>query len=157
MVADHVSRYLPGGWTENEKVSVHSYQKDGEGGEENTSRLQTSSQLAHNFLVVVLVLHFFVSELTMLGLRDQYLLVRSIMVRGMVKQQRRRSEIARFTMKMFLVVNRTYYCEEFTNQTINFNLIPAHLVSEEGHADGNITKNTNTDEKAVDHDQAQIS
>ena len=43
----------------------------------------------------------------MLGLRDQYLLVRSISVRGMVKRHRRRSDMARFTMKMFLVVKRT--------------------------------------------------
>ena len=43
----------------------------------------------------------------MFGLRDQYLLVKSIIVRGMVKKHSRRSEMARFTMKMFLVVNRT--------------------------------------------------
>ena len=43
----------------------------------------------------------------MLGPSDQYLLVRSIKVRGMVKEHRRRSEMARFTMKMFLVVSRT--------------------------------------------------
>jgi hypothetical protein len=43
----------------------------------------------------------------MLGPSDQYLLVRSIKVRGMVKEYRRRSEMVRFTMKMFLVVSKT--------------------------------------------------
>ena len=43
----------------------------------------------------------------MFCVRAQYLLVRSSMVRGMVKQQSMRSEIARFRMKIFLTVKKT--------------------------------------------------
>ena len=44
----------------------------------------------------------------MLVPRAQYLLVRSSRVRGIVKKHKRRSEMARFTMKMFLAVKRTF-------------------------------------------------
>ena len=49
----------------------------------------------------------YVSQPTQFSVRAQYLLVRSSRVRGMVKQHSRRSEIARFRIKMFLAVNKT--------------------------------------------------
>ena len=54
----------------------------------------------------------------MLVPRDQYLLVRSRRVRGIVKKHKRRSEMARFTMKMFLVVSRTYRTMVFPRFTM---------------------------------------
>ena len=45
--------------------------------------------------------------LTMSGPRDQNLVMRSIRVRGMAMVARRRLEMTRFAMNMFLVVNNT--------------------------------------------------
>ena len=40
---------------DDEQISVHCYQKDGEGGEEDTSGLNTSNQLAHYFLQKIIM------------------------------------------------------------------------------------------------------
>ena len=46
----HVCRDLSAGRAQDEKVPVHSYQQDGQRWEENTSRLETTNQLADNLL-----------------------------------------------------------------------------------------------------------
>ena len=45
---------------------------------------------------------------TMFGPKTQNLVMMSSMARGMVKEQRRRSEMARLAMKMFLAVRSTW-------------------------------------------------
>ena len=44
---------------------------------------------------------------TMFGPKTQNLVIMSSIARGMVKEQRRRSEMARLAMKMFLAVSST--------------------------------------------------
>ena len=90
-----------------EDVSVISYQNDGKWREENTSRLNTSNQLADYLLDENLNPCLLDPWLTRSSPPTQYLVMMSMRVRGMVKVQSRRSERARMAMKMFRVVRRT--------------------------------------------------
>ena len=66
--------------------------------------------------------------LTTFGPSTQELVMMSSIARGMVKEQRSRSEIAKFAMKMFLAVSNT--CGYFVAVLISsFCLTEANLVS----------------------------
>ena len=112
-----------------ESVSIHSYQKDGEGGEENTTCLNTSDHLAHNFLnnykiitaidievLTILTIHMLINFLTIRGPNDQYLVRISTRVSGMVKVHKRMSEMASMVMNTLRVVNITcnFYIYKWT-------------------------------------------
>ena len=101
-----------------EEESIESDEGDREGGEEDARRLCCRHKLAHIFLSMCLLMalmRVFVLScvsfepqifkgLTMPGASPQYLLTRSIRVRGMVKRQRSRSAMARLAMNTFRVV-----------------------------------------------------
>ena len=53
--ADHVCGDLPGGGAEDEEVPVHGHQEDGEGREENTSRLKTTRNFTEISLQYILM------------------------------------------------------------------------------------------------------
>ena len=107
--AYHSWWYLCTKWMDDEDVSVNSYQKDGKWREENTSRLNTSNQLADYLLDENLKLTPCLLDalLTRSSPNAQNLVMMSMRVRGMVKVQSRRSEKARMAMKMLRVVRRT--------------------------------------------------
>ena len=87
-------------------VSIHSNQQDREGREEHTSCLHAAHHFADKLLEELKLVHLgFHIHCTMSGPKTQKFVMMSARVRGMVKVQRRRSDMARLAMKMFLVVN----------------------------------------------------
>ena len=111
--AHHLYGYLGLPGLEDEPVPVHGDHQDGEGGEEDTGGLETAQQLTDDFLKTIIYIIFKCKGwcqaiITTFGPKTQNLVMMSSMARGMVKEQRSRSEMARLAMKMFLAVSNTF-------------------------------------------------
>ena len=85
---------------------------------------------------------------TTFGPKTQELVMISSMARGMVKEQRSRSEIAKFAMKMFLAVSKTCWWLGFFKISAGC-LTEAYLVGQESAHKQNIWENSKGDGHTV--------